>query len=190
MSKATLADLAKINPELAKLLDEHGNLKKNLTDKEKADKEKAEEMLKEQGKWKDLAEGRGGELETTKGTLAQKEEQLGKYVETTKKVLEGLLKTIPKENLSLIPAEFSPRQQLEYIITNAARLGAKVNAVDGKIDKNEITPTGTEDEKMSTRIAELTKKATDRTATAVELTELRQLGMKLTQLRREEAAKK
>lgn len=190
ISKATLEELAKANPALAALLDEHGKLKTTLTDKEKEALEKANKELEEKGEWQKLATTRGTELETTKGTLKQKEDMLGKYVETTQKVLDGLLKTIPKENLSLIPADFSPRQKLEYIIANADRLGAKVNAAGGKIDKSDETPAGTDEDKMVTRIEELTKKATARTATNTELQELRELGSKLTALRREKAEKK
>lgn len=190
LSKAQLEDLAKVNPHVAALLDAD---KKRKEDDEKAAndrKKKEEDDAAKAGEWQKLAEGRGTELETTKGTLKQKEEMLGKYVETTQKVLDGLLKTIPKENLSLIPSDFSPRQKLEYIIANADRLGAKVNAAGGKIDKSDDTPAGTDEDKLLARITELQKKATDRTATSAELTELRQAGIKLTELRREKEAKK
>lgn len=190
LSKAELADLAKHNPALAKLLDD--NKKRDEADTKRADDEKKriEEDAKKTGKWQELAESRGTELETTKTELTQKGEQLGKYVETTKLVLEGLKKSIPKENLDLIPADFSPRQQLEYIIKNGARLGVKTNAIDGKVDKNDETPAGTEVEKLEKRMTELQKKATDRTATSAELQELRQVGMKITEVKREAAAKK
>lgn len=190
LSKLELAELAKLNPALAALLDEHGKLKTSLTKKEQEDKDAAEKALAEQGKWQDLANKRGEDLASITKERDQKEEQLGKYVETTKIVLDGLLKSIPKENLSLIPAEFSPRQQLEYIIKNADRLGAKVNAIDGKIDRNETTPTGTDEDKLMARITELTTKANSRTATNAELVELREAGSKLTQLRRAKEAGK
>lgn len=188
-SKAELADLAKVNPKVAALLDAQ---KKREEDDEKAkgdQKKKDEEAAEKNGEWQKLAEGRGTELESTKGTLKQKEEMLGKYVETTQKVLDGLLKTIPKENLTLIPADFSPRQKLEYIIANSERLGVKVNAAGGKIDKNDETPAGTEEEKLVARMTELQKKATDKVATNAELAELRQVGSKITELRRAKAAK-
>lgn len=192
LSKAELADLAKHNPAVAKMLDD--NKKRDEADQKRADdaKKKEEDDAAKAGKWQELAEGRGTELATTKATLATKEEQLGKYVETTKVVLAGLMASIPKENQSLIPTDFSPRQQLEYIIKNAKSLGAKVNSIDGKIDKSTTEVTGTEEDKMVARIEELTKKAQAKpmTATAVELQELRQLGSKLTTLRRtKEAAK-
>lgn len=190
LSKADLAELAKVNPHVAKMLDD-AKARTEADEKAAAEKKAADEKAAgEKGEWQKLADTRAQELEGTKGTLKQKEEMLGKYVETTEKVLKGLLATIPKENVSLIPADFSPRQKLEYIITNAARLGAKMNAVDGKIDKNDLTPNGTDEDKLMARMAELTTKANARTATTAELTELRQTGMKITELRREAAAKK
>lgn len=189
-SKAELAELAKVNPKVAELLDAENKRKDKETKDEKARKEKEEKDAAEKGEWQKLADSRKGDLEKVTAERDQKEEQLGKYVETTKKVLEGLRNSIPKENLGLIPADFSPRQQLEYIIANAERLGAKVNAINGKIDKNEVVPTGTDEDKLQARITELTDKAQKRTATSGELQELRQAGMKLTELKREAAAKK
>lgn len=187
-SKADLEQLAKVNPKVAEMLD--SIKKRDEEDGKKAEeaKKKEDEAAAKNGEWQGLAEKRGTELETTKGTLKQKEEMLGKYVETTQKVLDGLLKSIPKENLTLIPSDFSPRQKLEYIIANAARLGAKVNAAGGKIEDNEEHPAGSEEDKLVARIEELTKKATDRTATATELAELRQMGSKLTEIRRKKEA--
>lgn len=184
LSKAELKDLAKHNPAVAALLDKQTKRDEADTKAEKERKEKEEKEAAEKGEWKGLADSRGAELATVKDTLAQKEEQLGKYVETTKTVLAGLMASIPKENQGLIPADFSPRQQLEYIIKNAKSLGAKVNSIDGKIDANEGKPKGTDEEKLIARIDELTKKSKTRTATNAELVELRESGTKLTQLRR------
>jgi len=190
LSTADLAELAKHSPALAALLDEHGKLKGTLTQKEKDDKEAAEKALAKQGEWQKLADTRGAELITVTKERDQKEEMLAKYVKTTEAVLEGLLKSIPKENAGLIPADFSPRQKLEYIIANAERLGAKVNAIGGKFDKSDITPEGTEEAKIEERISVLTKKATERVATQAELKELRELGSKLTELLRAKQAGK
>lgn len=193
LSKAELTELAKVNPHVAKMLDDAK--KREEADTTAADQKKKdeEEAAKKAGDWQKLAETRGTDLETTKGTLKTKEEMLGKYVEMTEKILTNVLATIPKENLALIPAEFSNRQKLEYIFANSARLGAKVNAIDGKIDKSTVEVTGTEEDKMVARITELTAKAQAKpmTATNAELAELRQLGTKLTTLRRtKEAAAK
>lgn len=190
LTKAELADLAKVNPHVAKLLDDQKKREEADTKAEQDRKKKEEDDAKEKGNWQQLAETRGNELDTTKKTLAQKEEMLGKYVGMTENILKGLLNTIPKENIALIPADFSPRQKVEYIFANADRLGAKVNAAGGKIEKNETEIAGTEEAKLSARITELTAKANNRTATNSELTELQEVGSKLTQLRREAAAKK
>lgn len=190
LSKAELAEIAKHNPALAKLLDDNKKRAETDAQAEKDRIAKEEKEAEEKGNWKTLAETRKSDLDKMTGERDQKEEQLGKYVKTTEAVLKGLLESIPKENISLIPADFSPRQKLEYIIANASRLGAKVNAIGGKIDKNETEPTGTDEDKMVTRIEELSKKATARTATNPELAELRQLGSKLTALRREKDATK
>lgn len=189
VGKAELAELAKVNPHVAKMMEDAKNRSDSDSKAEKERKDKEEKEAAAKGEWQALATTRGTELETTKATLGQKEEMLGKYVEMTKTVLAGLMKSIPKENLGLIPAEFSPRQQLEYIVANAERLGAKVNAIGGPIEKSEVKPEGTDEDKMVARISELTKLSQERKATSVQLVELAELGSKLTALRREKGAK-
>ncbi len=181
-TKADIESLAKVNPHVAALLD--AQKKREEEDQKKAEEAKKaeEEKAEKDGEWQKLAATRSSELESFKGTLKQKEDMLGKYVDTTEKVLKGLLDTIPKENQTLIPAEFSPRQKLEYIITNASRLGAKVNSVDGHIEKSDTNPQVTEQDKLVTLIKELTDKGDTRTS--LESQNLRQAGMKLTELRR------
>lgn len=190
VSTAELEDLAKHNPKLAALLDTQK--KREADDKKAADEKVAaeEKAASEKGEWQGLAEKRGTDLTKMTAERDQKEEQLGKYVKTTEAVLKGLLASIPKENVGLIPSEFSPRQKLEYIIANSSRLGAKMNAAGGKIETSDEHPAGGEEEKLIARITELTKKATDRTATSIELAELRQAGIKLTDIRSKKEAEK
>ena len=138
LSNAQLEELAKVNPHVAKLLSdkteadakEAARIKKEEDDKRKAAEEK--------GEWQSLAQSEKTKREELEGKLAEKEELLGKYKGSVDQVLKEILSTIPKENLGLIPEEFSPRQKLEYIIKNAKTLGAKITNIKGDdgIQKN------------------------------------------------------
>lgn len=170
-AEADLETLAKINPLVAALLDSKKKNEEILTQKQKEEKEKLDTDLKEKGEWQKLADTRAIELEEAKKLITQKDELLGKYKGSVEAVLKELMATIPKENLSLIPPDFSPRQKLEYITQNAKLLGAKmtgVNKGDG-VNKSDDTPAGTEEEKLVKEIDELIKKGDKKTKTELDI---------------------
>lgn len=188
LSKAELAELAKVNPAVADLLKKQKERDEQDEKDKQTRKEKEEKEAAEKGEFKQLAESRGQELEQTKGLLKQKDEQLGKYVDTVNTILTSVLATIPKENLSLIPDGFSPRQKLEYITKNAKLLGAKiVGGAGSPINKSEVQPEGTEEEKLVARFQELQKKGSTRTA--AENDELMKVGTKIKEIRTARNAK-
>jgi ABC-type phosphate transport system auxiliary subunit len=160
LSNADLEVLAKVNPFVAKMLEDKKKLEDDLASKAKTEDEKHQKELAEKGEWQKLAEEREKDLATIRADLAKKEDMLGKYVGSVESVLKEVLATIPKENIVLIPADYSPRQKLEYITKNAKLLGAKMNTIKGdKVDKSDDTPTATDEEKLVSEIEEFHKRA-------------------------------
>ncbi len=183
--KKTLEELAKDNPKLQKLLDDKAKRdKQDVKDKKKAD-EKKEEIAKKSGEWQNLAEERKADNIELQKKLDQKEDILGKYVTSTKAILKEVMATIPKENKGLIPSNFSPREQLEYITRNAKLLGAKVSGKGGGVGSNDEEPPATDEAKVAAEIAEIKKKAEDAKTelTPAEHTKIFDLSKKLKDLR-------
>jgi len=174
--KKSLEDLAKENPELAKLIEERKALQDKIDAEETARKAKEAEDAKlrdedaqKKGEWEKLANDRAAKIAELEKEMASKSDHLDKYILTTNTTLENIMQTIPEENRGLIPADYSPRQKLEYITTNAKLLGAKVSeAKGGSVPPNDKQPAGTEEEKLQTEFNELQKKIQDGTATATE----------------------
>ena len=176
----TLEELAKDNPAIQKMLDEKNQLE---ADKKKADADAAkaaEEAAEKKGEWKTLAETRKAEADKLTAELAQKEEILGKYVNSTKAILKDVMATIPEENRGLIPDNFSPREKLEYISKNAKVLGAKVGKTGGGVNPNDGDPAPTEEAKLVTDIEDLRKKENK---TQADHTKIFELSKKLKEVR-------
>lgn len=167
VDEADIETLAKVNPHVARLLADKKKAEDDLQAQAVADSQRKQKELEEKGEWQKLAEERAKEIEILKGDLTKASGQLGKYVGSVEAILKDIIATIPKERISLIPADFSPRQKLEYITKNAKLLGAKVavNSTSEGVDKNDDTPNVTDEEKLINEIEELRKKTT---RTAVE----------------------
>lgn len=183
VATADLETLAKINPAIAAMLDGKKKADDLLTQKEKDEKLAEEKALQEKGEWQKLAEARATDLEKALDLVKQKDDLLGKYKGSVETILKDIMATIPKDNLVLIPADYSPRQKLEYITQNAKLLGAKINQIkkgDG-VDNSDDTPSGTEEEKLVTEIEELIKKGDKKTKTELDI--LYEKSKKLTELR-------
>ena len=159
---AELEELAKVNPKVRKLLDDMSEKEKALTLKEQEEEERKQKELEARGEWQKLAEAAKEKATTLEKTLKEKEVMLVKYKETVEGVVDSIIKTIPEDKRGLIPTKFSPREKLEYIVQNAASLGATVSFVQGgKPDKSdEGTGNLTEDQKLVKQIAEIEAKAT------------------------------
>ena len=168
-SSADLETLAKVNPAIAKILADQKELNDKI-EKDRLAREKAEqEEAEKKGEWQKLAEERQKKLDEVLADNARKGEQLDKYIGSTKKILADTLKTIPEEKRKLIPANYSVREQLEYISENASLLGAKVIAGGGNVPKNDDTPNLTEIQTLTNEVSELMKKGSARTATESQL---------------------
>jgi hypothetical protein len=152
ISKMSTEEVAALNPEIKKLLEEKA-------EREEADRKAADDKKKEEGKHEELLKERDTEIEDLKKKLGKKETILEKYVGSVKQVLEQVKGDIPKDNLGLIPDNFSPREQLEYITKNAKLLGVKVGTGSGGgVDPNDTDPNATDLQKYQTEFEELQKK--------------------------------
>jgi len=189
LSTADLEALAKVNPKVAKMLADNVDSQKRESDRIAAEDEAKRKDAEKNGEWQKLAESERVKRETAEKELAQKNEILGKYVGSIETILKEVLATIPEANRGLIPEKFSPREKLEYITANAKLLGAKIVGGTGTIPKNDATPNGTDEDKMVARLQVLIALGNKRTST--ENQELRELGTKVTELRKaKEAASK
>lgn len=181
-SGQSLEELAKSNPEVAKLLDEKKQRDEDEKKRQQDEEKRKEKEAQEKGEWQKLAEERGKKVDELQSELGKKDEILGKYVGSTKQILAEVMATIPKENQGLIPDNFSPREKLEYITKNAKLLGAKiVGAGKGSsVDKNDSEPPSSELEKLNNEFLELQKKK-DKTPT--ELNQMSELAKKIKEAR-------
>ena len=186
----SLEDLAKVNPKVAKILEDQEDAKKNKEKEDKEKKDAEDEKAAKDGKWQELAEERKTKADSLQKDLDKNGEILGKYVNSVKEVLKNVIDTIPEENRGLVPEDFSPRQQLEYITKNQKLLGAKVSqAQGGKILDNDKTPTGTEEEELIKEIGEFQEKSQKGTLTEAESEIFFEKGKKLKELRTKKALK-
>lgn len=165
LSKVTLEDLKKANPDVAKALQEMEDLKtknaKAETDKQEADRK----ALEDQGKWQDIAKTEETKRKETEADLLKTKELLEKNQGTIKTILDATLKDIPEEKRALIPADYSPRKKLEYITENAKILGVNISPANkgGKVDKNDENLNLDEESTVTKEYEELLKKGSART---------------------------
>lgn len=176
--------LAKTNPAIARLLETTNDLTKKLTDYEAKEASKQEDEMKKKGEWQKLAEERGTKAETLQSQVTELKSTLAKYDKTLEGIVNSMKEQIPAEKLSLIPKNFTVRQQLEYITENAKLLGAMTVNNMGKIDESDQKPTLTDEAKLVNEIDELLKKST---RTASEDTLLYEKSAKLKELRKAKA---
>lgn len=160
VSKMSVEDLAKINPALAKALEDGETAQKTLTDKEKEEKEAKEKKEEETGDWQKLAIERKTKVDSLENDNKKKDELIIKYKGSVNKILESAMEQIPEENRGLIPADFSVRQKLDYINANAKVLGIKtlVNVGDGKTPEGDETKIGTKEQQLVKELSDLMKK--------------------------------
>lgn len=189
LSKVSLEDLKKANPDVAKALQEMEDLK---TKNAKAEADKAEadrKALEDQGKWQDIAKTEETKRKEVEADLTKTKELLEKNQGTISTILDATLKDIPEEKRALIPADYSPRRKLEYITENAKILGVNISPANkgGKIDKNDLDPNLDEESKVRKEYDDLLKKGATRTA--LESQQMIQLAQKIKEIQNANAKK-
>lgn len=183
----SLEELAKTNPAIARILEEKKVADQKIADAEKAEAERKRQEAEKNGEWQKLADERQAEIDRLTSDIAKKDSMLGKYKGSVESILKEVLATIPKDKQSLIPADYSPRQKLEYITKNAKVLGAKgVNAGE-KIEGSDKQPDLNEKEKLTNRLKELLGK---KDKTPEEQRELSKVATDLKKIQTDEAAAK
>lgn len=118
-SGLSLDQLKDLNPEVAKLITESEDAHEKLREIEEKREEDAENKMKEEGKWKELAETEKSKRKELEKEVTKKDALLDSYISTTKNILEGVINKIPEEKKALIPEKFSEKQKLEYIQKNS-----------------------------------------------------------------------
>lgn len=189
LSKFSLEDLKKANPDVAKALNDLEDLKGKQTQAEK-DKEEADRKAKEDaGKWQEIADDEKKKRVDLEAKFTKNEEVLSKYKETVTNILDNTLKSVPAEKLALIPADYSPRKKLEYITTNASILGINMSPANkgGNIPPNETDVNLDEESKIAKEYQDLLDK---KNRTRIEDAQMIELAKKLKEVRQANASKK
>jgi len=127
-AKAAAEEQAKKDKELApvpysrfsEVNEEKKALEKKLKDKEDAEKAETEKRLAEQNNFKELYEKRGKEV----ADLTPKAAQVESMEKTLQELLAVEIAEIPEGKRSLVPAELTVQQQLNWIGKNKAILKA------------------------------------------------------------------
>lgn len=189
LSKISLDELRKANPDIAKALQDAEDAKKAL-EKINKDKEEADRKSKaDQGKWQELAEEETKKRREAEALATKSEEILNKYKSTINGILEETLKTIPEDKRGLIPKDFSARKKLDYINSNTKALGVTIGGKKGgEVPPNDKDINLDEESKVQKEYDELLKKGKDRTQ--IETSQMLQLAKKLKEIRQANEDKK
>lgn len=94
------------------------DLEERLAKMEKQQNADAEDRLKQQEEWKELAEKRGKEI----ADLQPQAAKLTSYTETLEKVLAAEVEQIPEAMRGLIPEQLSVEQKLDWLSQNKSLL--------------------------------------------------------------------
>lgn len=161
LSSFELEELAKTNPHVARVLQEKQeaeNKAKELADAEEA---KQKEEAQKKGEFQKLYEDTEAKRKQAQDELTKAQEIVKNYKGTIQGLLDSVLETIPKEKHSLIPADYSARKKLEYIMSNAAALGVEpvIKTKGSGVPPHDNPPNLTEEAKLISEIDGLMKKA-------------------------------
>jgi hypothetical protein len=189
LSKLSLEELRKANPEAAKALQDLDDLRKANEDAQNKKQEENDKALQEQGKWQELAESNNKKRKDAEEIARKANETLGKYKDTMGTILENFMQGIPEDKKALIPQDYSPRKKLEYITANATVLGANISPINkgAGIPKSEDKPDLDEEAKLSKEFDELMAKG--RVRTPMETQRMMELAKKIKELRTANATK-
>lgn len=161
VSDLELEALAKTNPHVARVLQEKQEAEKKAKELADAEEAKRQEDARKNGEWQKLAEENSAKLKAAEDERTKLSVIVQKDKETIQGLLDQVLETIPKERQSLIPADYSPRKKLEYIMSNAAALGVEpvIKTKGSEVPPHNNPPNLTEEAKLIAEIDGLMKKA-------------------------------
>jgi hypothetical protein len=159
MSEDDIAKEAENSPVLARVLAERNEAQRKLSDAETNHQKELDELAKN-----DKGFGSLYKTEVEKNTKLESElnkanSLLREYKTSLDNVVSEFLKYIPKEKQSLIPADYSAKKKLEYILSNATALNVDSILVKGsKVPKNENEPELSREQTLVKEINELMAK--------------------------------
>lgn len=189
LSKFTLDDLKKANPDVAKAFNDLEEMRGKQTEAEKAKEETERKAKEDAGKWQEIADDEKKKRLDLEDKFTKNNEVLTKYKETVTSILDNTLKSIPEEKRALIPADYSPRKKLEYITNNAKILGVAMspNNKGGNIPPNEVDVNLDEESKVTKEYQDLVDK---KNRTHIEDAQMLALAKKIKEIRLANASKK
>jgi len=157
--RKSIEELAKTNPEIARLLKERKELEEEKAERERKSEEERQEALRKNGEYQKLSEENSEKALGYKKKLDEVNALLDKYKGTVNEIRDEMLAQIPEEKKPLIP-EDSAKNQIDYIRRNAKFLGVSLIATHkgGEVPPNEDTPPLDEEGKLTKEFSELMKK--------------------------------
>jgi hypothetical protein len=165
LSAFELEALAKANPHVARILQEKQDAEMKAKELADADEAKKQKEAQEKGEFQKLFEEASGKLKEKDGEVGKYKELVKGYTETIDALLKQMLEQVPKDKQALIPADYSSKKKLEYILANASALGAETVLKKGSdVPPNDKAP-ATDEAKLVAEIEELQKKGGSRTPT-------------------------
>ena len=156
-TKATLEELAKVNPEVAKFIQEQREREAKATENERKRQEDEDKKKRESGNFQQLFEETDKKLKEAEGKNLELQNIVGKYKKSTEELLADAIAQIPEDKRSLIPGDYSPLKKLEYIRNNSAIFG--VSLIKGSnVPPNENKPPLNEEMQLQKEYDELMAK--------------------------------
>lgn len=189
LSKLSIDELKKANPDIAKLFNTVDELTGKLKEKETAEEEAERKRKEKEGKWQELAEEEKTKRKELESKAIKAEEILEKYKSTVNGILEETIKSIPEDKRGLIPHDYSARKKLEYINNNAKSLGVTIGGKKGsEVPANDKDINLDEESKVRKEYDDLMAKGKDRTD--LETAQMLQVAKKLKEIQQANEDKK
>lgn len=189
LSKVSVEDLKKVNPEVAKAMEDLEVLKKQQEDDAKVKEEEARQKAEKDGDFKKLLDDSETKRKTAEDQLTKTTKILEDHQETIKTILEATLKDVPEDKIALIPKDYSPRKKLEYVTENAKILGINISPANkgGDVPPNDTKVNLDDETKLTAEYDELLKKGATRTP--IEKQKMIELAQKIKEIRNANATK-
>ena len=176
----SLEELAKTNPEVARMLQEKKQLEDDKQKKDIEAEKERKEQLEKNGEFQVLAKEADERATKSEAEQAKQKAVLELQNDAFKKLRDGMVEQIPEDKKSLIP-EVSARKQIDYIQANAKHLGVSILNKGGVVPKKDDPPLDEEGE-MQKRYNEYLKMSPE-TMTQRDKDDMLDIGRKLKELR-------
>jgi len=154
----SLEDLAKENPEVARMLAEKKRLEDEAAERAEKEDQERQEALRKNGEFQTLAKEAEDRARKAKQEKDEAEAILGKYKGAINEIRDEMLSQIPEDRRGLVP-ETSAIKQVDYIRKNAEFLGVSLVKKKGSgVPPHEDTPPLDEEGRLTEELSVLAKK--------------------------------